>query len=64
MRKASFSLERTTIRGILDTLCRTQGSLSWSVEPMELPATGILLNLDVKSWDGWSVSRSIQLARW
>jgi len=63
-RALSFRLERTTIRAVLDTLCRTQGSLSWRVIPMEQPTTGILLSLQVGSWDSWSVSRSIQLVKW
>ncbi len=46
-RPLSFSLERTTIREILDTLCRTQGTLSWYVEPVEQPTNGVLLHREL-----------------
>jgi hypothetical protein len=61
-RPVSFALGPTTIRQILDTLCRTQGTLSWTVYSMDLPA-GIQVNVQITSWDGWSISRSVDLPR-
>lgn len=62
-RPLSFAQGRTTIRRLLDTLCLTQGTLSWSVQPLAV-STGVLVNVQVGSWDGWSISRSLQVARW
>lgn len=62
-RPLSFALGRTTIRRVLDTLCTTQGTLSWSVQPIAV-SSGVLVNVQVGSWDGWSISRSLQLSRW
>jgi hypothetical protein len=62
-RPMSFTLGPTTLRQILDTLCRTQGTLSWTVHPME-QQSGIQLTVQLTSWDGWSISRSVQLPRW
>lgn len=62
-RRLSFSLRGATIREILDTLCRTQGTLSWTVSPVDQEAK-IVVHVDILSWDGWSTSRSVQLPRW
>lgn len=63
-KRVSFTLHGTTLRGILDELCRVQGTLSWTVRVTEQPARGVFVSIDASSWDGWSVSRGVQLSAW
>jgi hypothetical protein len=63
-RHVSFQLGPTTVREILNTLCRTQGTLSWTVTVIVNPNSQRLVSVSVNSWNGWGPGRSFTTTAW
>jgi hypothetical protein len=53
-----------TVREVLNSICRAEGTLSWTVIPTVNPNGTILVNLAVHSWGGWDTSRSFPVRTW
>jgi hypothetical protein len=58
----SLTLRDVTLRDVLNALCRAHGTLSWDVRPLPNPPGIHIYTMRLSSYDGWSVSRSINLS--
>jgi hypothetical protein len=63
-RPITLQVGPTTVRELLNTLCRTQGTLSWTVTPILRKDGLMLVSLQVDSWEDWGISRSFTLSKW
>jgi hypothetical protein len=63
VRRYSLNLQHTTVRGVLNALCRADGTLSWVTDPVIRSDGMVDVNVSVHSWDGWSVGHIVRAAR-
>ena len=51
--------DRSTVRDVLDALCRAQGTLSWRLRPPS--STGTMVELRLTSTEGWTIAQSFAI---
>jgi hypothetical protein len=57
----SLTLANSTLREILNAVCRTHGTLSWSLRPHGGPAGQRTYTIALESYDGWSASKTFRI---
>jgi hypothetical protein len=63
-RPLTLQVGPTTVRELLNSLCRAEGTLSWTLTPILRNDGLVLVSLQVDSWDDWGTSRSFTLSKW
>lgn len=63
-RPLSLTVRRTTVRGILNELCKEEGTLSWRASLQPDQKRGLLITIDLHSTSGWGVSRTFVAPLW
>lgn len=63
-RPLSLTVRRTTVRGLLNELCKEEGTLSWRASLQPDQKRGLLITIDLDSTTGWGVSRTFVAPPW
>jgi hypothetical protein len=57
----SLTLANTSVREILNGICRAHGTLSWSLRPHVGPDGKRTYTIELDSYDGWGVSKTFRI---
>lgn len=59
----SLTLANTSIREILNPICRAHGTLSWSLRPHVGPKGQRTYTIQLDSYEGWGVSKTFRISQ-